>query len=123
MVTCWDAAKMVLDEATARFSPAYRENPEKKGILQEYCKAIGEIAGRAGSTFYYTSVDPDTQRISVSLDVTELEVHGSAVRKDGRRDLPLADLIDRSIVFRIRTDEETGHPMMVFTFPGVWDKV
>ena len=90
--------------------------------------AIGYIAGRAGSTFYHVTVDPDTKRITISLDVTDLKIRGSlgTTQKDRYgyelRDLPLSMLIDRAILFRICIDEETGHPMMVFAFPGIWER-
>ena len=128
MITCWDAVQMVLEEATEEFDPEWREDAEKKDILREYCVAIGYIAGRAGSTFYHVTVDPDTKRITISLDVTDLKIRGSlgTTQKDRYgyelRDLPLSMLIDRAILFRICIDEETGHPMMVFAFPGIWER-
>lgn len=122
MITCWDAALITLGETTKQFAPEWRENAGKKSILGEYCEAVGSIANRAGSTFFDTEVDPETKCITMSFDVADLEVRGAAVRKDGKRDLPLADLIDRSIVFRICTNQRTGRPLLVFTFPGIWDK-
>ena len=128
MITCWDAVQMVLEEATEQFGPMWKEDAEKKDNLREYCVAIGYIAGRAGSTFFHVTVDPETMRISVSLDVADLVIRGSrgTTQKDrygyNMRDLPLSALIDRAFLFRICTDEETGHPMMVFTFPSIWER-
>lgn len=122
MITCWDATQMVVEEASARFAPEWKENPEKKDILRDYCILIGHLANRGKSTFYDTEVDEDTKHITIRFDVTDLKVYGSGVRSNGERDLPLYDLIDRAITFRICTHEETGHPLLVFTFPSIWDK-
>ena len=122
MVTCWDATKMVVEEASAKFAPEWKENPEKKDILKDYCTLIGHLAERGGSTHYGTDVDEERKYIVISFDVQDLKTHGSGVRRNGERDLPLYDLIDRAVVFRICTDKETGHPELIFTFPGIWDK-
>ena len=128
MITCWDAVQMVLEEAAEEFGPMWKEDAEKKAILREYCVAIGYIAGRAGSTFYHVTVDPITMRIMISLDVVDLVIRSAegTTKKDrygfNLRDLPLSALIDRAILFRLCTYEETGHPMMVFTFPRIWER-
>ena len=46
MITCWDATQMVVEEASARFAPEWKENPEKKDILKDYCILIGHLANR-----------------------------------------------------------------------------
>ena len=128
MITCWDAAQMVLEEATEQFGRMWKEDEEKKDILREYCVAIGYIAERAGSTFFHVTVDPITMRIMISLDVEDLVIRSAegTTKKDrygyNLRDLPLSALIDRAVLFRICTDEESGHPMMRFTFPGIWER-
>ena len=122
MITCWDATQMVVEEASAKFAPEWKEDAEKKDILKDYCILIGHLAERGGSTHYNTEIDEAKKRIIISFDVQDLKTHGSAVLRDGERDLPLYDLIDRAIVFRICTDEETGHPKLIFIFPSIWEK-
>ena len=56
MITCWDAVQMVLEDTAEEFAPFWKEDPEKKDILREYCVAIGYIAGRAGSTCLRTNM-------------------------------------------------------------------
>lgn len=123
MITCWDATQMVVEGASAEFAPEWKENPEKKDILKDYCVLAGLLAQRGKSTFYDTTVDRETKHITIRFDVADLRVYGSSVRRNRERDLPLYDLIDRAITFRICTYKENGHPLLIFTFPSIWDKV
>lgn len=38
-IKCFDVAEMVIEEATNRFAPIFKEDTERKDILQQYCEA------------------------------------------------------------------------------------
>lgn len=110
-INCFDAASMVIDEANTRFYPQYRENREKKKILQEYCEALDNLAREFNGTSFTVEIDEEEKTIAITMVCPDIVVRTKEHR--------LYDLIERSLKVMFSTDED-GSLAITFVFPSIW---
>lgn len=112
-VKCFDVVEMVTDEATAQLAPRYRENPEAKDILREYCQAIDQIAREFRGEYFEASLDELGNRIQISLGCHAILCSKKHI---------LHELIDRAICFSVIPAED-GLLELELVFPSIWRRV
>ena len=110
-INCFDAASMVIDEANTRFYPQYRENREKKKILQEYCEALDNLAQEFNGTSFTVEIDEEVKTIAITMVCPDIVIKSKEHR--------LYDLIERSSKVLFSTDEN-GDLTVTFVFPSIW---
>ena len=112
-MTCYDAAEMVLDEATQRFAPLFRENRENKLILRQYCDALDLLAEEFDGVSFEIDVDEITMEITLTMECGEIELSSAKHR--------LFQLAALSKKFSIRHGE--GDTLaLAFTFSPIWER-
>ncbi len=112
-VSCFDVVTMVTDEATTQFSPYYRENQERKEILQQYCEAIDVLAKEFDGESFEVEVDDIKMTISIRMECPDMVIQGS--------DHPFYALAERALSIGFSHGE--GDTVAVeFVFPSIWEK-
>ena len=114
LVKCFDAVSMVVEEATNQFAPLWGIDSHKYEILEQYCKAIDELASEFSGISYDVGVDEIEMTVQVVLECLDLTV---ASRKHR-----FYELAERSLSFGFSTSED-GNLNVKFVFPSVWERV
>lgn len=110
-IKCYDAARMVLDEATKQFAPLFDEDAGKVLKLKGECEYIERIADAFGGVSYEIEVNPENFDIKISVSCQDkVIVRSEGIHRSG------AKYIDVSI------DEDGGDNLicLTFVFDGVW---
>lgn len=74
---CYDAATVITDEATRRFSPSKRESAILKKVFKEHCGIIDRLATRFGGSKAEIEIDENTTDIIIKLDCIDPEIQDS----------------------------------------------
>lgn len=112
-VSCFDVVTMVTDEATAQFSPLFRENKERKAILRQYCDAIDMLAKEFDGESFEVEVDDIEMTISIKMECPDMVIQGSAN--------PFYALAERAVSIGFSHGE--GDTIIVeFVFPSIWER-
>ena len=113
-VTCFDAAKMVIDEATRQFAPGLLPNDYKMYQLKAVCDKITDLADRHNGVSYETEVNDETCDISITLVCSMIIVQEIPH--------PFIDIADQSKSIQISGTQGGENVSIRFTFPGIWGK-
>ena len=112
-ITCFEAAKMVIDEADNQFGGNWKINEEHYDILKHYCDYIDILAKEQGGEAYEIEVDDTTMTVSIGIECTEFMIHENINL--------LCELVKRSVSFGFTASEE-GKILVKFTFPSIWQR-
>lgn len=110
-ITCYDVVRIMLDEATKQFSPAFKEDSEKKRELERYCDWITIISDEFGGESYDIEIDDVTIDISVSLTCKEI--------KTTEQTPALYMLLSRTKSVELEAVDDT-YIKIKFVFNGIW---
>lgn len=113
-VNCFDVVEMVIDEATARFRPLFRENREAKAILQQYCDVIDSLAQEFSGESFDVEVDEIKMTIAIKMECPDI-----VIQSGGHR---LFNLAEHANEIRFSSGENDT-VAVEFVFPSIWDKV
>jgi len=114
-VKSFDYTKMVLDEATEKFSKfSWDLNEKKVDILKDYCDAIDEVLRATDGESFEVEVDEDTMNIYMTLSCANVVMESEEDK--------LYKLIDRALVVSFAAAKDCYHVLIRFTFPSVWEK-
>ena len=112
-VKCFDAVSTVVDEATSRFAPIWKENKESKRILAQSCGAIDSLSDEFGGESFEVDVDDIKMTITVRLECQDMTL-GSQKHK-------YYDLAQRALSFGFSVSE-SGNLVIEFVFPSIWER-
>lgn len=113
-VNCFDVVSMVVDEATAQFSPLWKINNDKYRVLKQYCGVLDSLA----TEFNGESFDVEVDDIAMTIAIT-MECHDVTIESKNHKYYSLAQC---ALAFGFSVSDE-GLLCMKFVFPSVWDKV
>jgi len=112
-VKCWDAAEMVVDEATRQFGCLLKPDEVRKENLKRCCGMIDSLAEEFDGYSYEINIDDETMWITISLVCGEFKTtaHSSC----------LCRLLQRTdtVSFSKAADEQIR---VDFGFRGIWVK-
>lgn len=112
-IKCFDVVEMVVEEASRQFTPLFRENAERKGVLKEYCAAIDELAEDFNGESFEVSVDDIKMTISIKLECPDILIQS--------KEHPFYELVKRSTELHVSHGD--GDNLAVeFVFPSIWEK-
>lgn len=112
-VKCFDAVSMVTDEATAQFSPLWKENRENKKLLAQYCRAIDSLSDEFGGKSFDVEVDDVKMTVTVRLECDDMTLKSQAHK--------YYDLVKRSVSFGFSASK-SGDLVVEFVFPSIWER-
>ena len=112
-IKCFDVAKMVIEEATNRFAPIFKEVSERKDTLQQYCEAIDDLCNQFGGISYEVEVDEIAMTISIRVDCTDIHISGN--------NKTFLQLAERAITIAFAPGENSKNIIMEFVFPSIWE--
>lgn len=113
-IKCFDVVESVIDEATTRFAPTFRENKDNKHILKTYCDALDKIIDDISGNSIEVEVDEIKMTISIAIGCDEVIIYPE-------NDL-FYKLAERSVTLGFYPDEDDGSMVMEFVFPSIWEK-
>ena len=113
-ITCYEAAELVLDEATGRFAPQFSENKEYKRIFRQYCDALDMLAEEFNGVAFDIEVDEISMEITVTLSCGEFVLESARHR--------FYQLAARAERMSFRAGEEPDTLELAFTFPPIWER-
>lgn len=112
-VKCFDAVEMVTDEATKRFAPMFREDPEAKDILREYCDALDSMTPDFDTESFEVEVDEIKMTIAIRMECGEIVVTN--------QEHVLYKLMQRALSVKFyHGDGDTIVAELVF--PSIWER-
>lgn len=112
-VKCFDVVTMVTDEATAQFGPSFRENKERKQILELYCGVMDKLAEEFGGESFEVEVDEIKMTIAVRMECEDIIIqsHDHLFYKLAMHALS------------VRFSHVNSNAMAIeFVFPSIWEK-
>ena len=112
-VKCFDAASMVVEEATSQFKPIWKIDKEKYRILEQYCDAIDEISDEFNGISYDVEVDDIAMTISIVLECQDILIQ--------QKSHIFFSLTQRTNAIGFSVSEN-GNLNVKFIFPSVWNK-
>lgn len=112
-VECFYAVSMVTDEATAQFSPFWKENRESKKILAQHCRAIDSLSDEFGGKAFDVEVDDIKMTVTVRLECDDMTLKSKTHK--------YYDLVKRSVSFGFSTSK-SGDLVVEFVFPSIWER-
>ena len=110
MNSCYNYAELVLDEASERFAPLFRENREHKKVFRQYCDVMDELAREFNGVSFEFEVNEETMDISVTLVCPDIVLQYANHR--------FYELTARALSVRFGVLE--GNLAVTFTFPSIW---
>lgn len=113
-VKCFDVVSMVVDEATDQFSPLWKINKERYGILKQYCDVLDSLV----EEFDGESFDVEVDDIDMTIAIT-MECHEITIESQNHKYYSLAQ---RAIAFGFSVSNN-GLLCAKFVFPSIWEKV
>lgn len=112
-ITCYDVVRIMLDEATKQFSPAFKEDSERKRRVERYCDWITIISDEFGGESYDIEIDDVTMDISVSLTCKEIETTEQTPA--------LYMLLSKAKSVKLMAVDDT-YIKIKFVFTGIWER-
>lgn len=113
IIKCFDAAAMVIEDATERFKPSMSLNTKKLDVFKQYCDIIDDLAEEFEGESFEVEVDEITMEVTVALECGEVIIESS--------DHMFYELIKRTNRY-IFTQSEEGNLVIKFVFPPLWGK-
>ena len=113
-IRCFDVAEMVIEEATNRFAPIFKEDPERKDILKQYCEAIDELCSQFGGNSYEVEVDEIEMTISIRVECTDIQI------SDEKK--LFIQLAERAVKHAFTPGEDGKTIIMEYVFPSIWTR-
>ena len=113
MMDCYNYAEIVLDEASVRFAPLFRENRESKKVFRQYCSILDDLAHEFNGESFEFEVDEETMTISVTLVCPDKVLQYNSHR--------FYELAARALSVRFSVSE--GKLAVTFEFPSLWVRV
>lgn len=114
LVNCFDVAEMVIEEATSRFAPLFRENREAKNILRQYCDVLDALAQEFNGESFEVEVDEIKMTIGIKLECPDIVIQSEEHR--------FYMLAKRALTVRF-SHGENDTVAVEFVFPSIWEKV
>lgn len=112
-IKCFDAASMVIEDATERFKPLWCIDDEKLNVLKQYCDAIDLLSKEFDGESFEIEVDEITMEISIALECGEI-----VIESDNHI---LYDLAKRAVKYGF--SPSTKDTLLIkFIFPSIWNK-
>lgn len=113
MIKCFDIVSMVTDEASARFAPLFKEDPERKDILREYCEALDVVAEECSADSIEAEVHEIEMTIAIRIESADITVSKNHI---------FYELVDRALSVRYFN---SGNDSVIteFIYPSIWQKV
>ena len=112
-VKCFDVVTMVTDEASAQFSPSFRENKERKQILEQYCGILDKLAEEFDGESFEVEVDEIKMTVVVRMECPDIIIqsHDHLFYKLAMHALS------------VRFSHVNSNAMAIeFVFPSIWEK-
>lgn len=113
VVECFDAVKMVVEEADRQFGVRWRINKKYYDILKQYCEFIDVLTKEHNGVAYEVEVDDIEMTISIGIECAELMVSKSINL--------LCELAKRTVSFGF-TPSDDGNILVKFIFPSIWER-
>lgn len=110
------AASLVLDEATARFSPNYRVSIELLDHFRAYCAVLDDVVSEPDCKGYNISVNENTHDITVTLYMKELNIASQSFAKI--EEAATKANTDWTVVFRAENDDLCVNVVT----SGIWEE-
>lgn len=111
-VNCFDVVSMVVDEATAQFTPIWKINNDDYRILQQYCRALDALASEFDGETFEVSINDD-KTVSIMMECEDMTIK--------TRVHDYYELAQRAVSFGFSVSED-GDLVIEFVFPSVWEK-
>lgn len=113
-IKCIDLANDVIDEATERFKPEYRESDGLREEFCDICDIIDDLIEDVLAEGFEVDVDDETKDIIIVVESINLVTY--------EIDHYFYEAIERCKAFSFSRNGE-GDLVTTFRFPGVWRKV
>lgn len=113
-IKCYDVVDSVIEEATKRFGPLYKENEESKKILKQYCEAIDKIIDDISGNSIEVEVDEIKCTITIAIGCDEVIVYPE--------DDLFYKLAERAVSIGFYPDEDDGAMVFELVFPSIWER-
>lgn len=110
---CFDVVSMVVDEATSQFAPIWKENEEKKEILEQYCEVIDSLSNEFDGESFEVDVDDIKMTISIKLECQDMTLRS--------KNHKYYELAQRAVSFGLSVSE-SGNLVVEFVFPSIWER-
>lgn len=112
-VKCYDTVSMVIDEATSRFAPLWKENRESKRILAQYCRVIDDLVNEFDGESLEVDVDEIQMTISIKIECQDITLESQKHKYYG--------LASRAVSFGFSVSNN-GNLVVEFVFPSIWER-
>ena len=113
-IKCIDLANDVIDEATERFKPEYRESDELRDEFDDICDIIDDLIEDVLAEGFEVDVDDEMKDIIIVVESINLVTD--------EIDHYFYEAVERCKAFSFSRNER-GDLVTTFRFPGVWRKV
>ena len=113
-ISCADITDIIIKEASDAFSPDFRENPEYRDVLREYCEAFDKLAPVISCKEFTAEVDLEFKTVAITAECGYFDY--------GRNSSPLLlDLMERALSLNFYHGR--GDTVAIkFTFPSIWER-
>lgn len=112
-VKCFDAVKMVVDEANKQFAPIWKMNEERFEILQQYCGVIDKLSSECEGESYEVEIDDIAMTVAITMDCSDMIVDYN------RHDF--LSLAERTVSIGFSVSDE-NRLAIKFVFPSLWER-
>lgn len=110
-IKCFDAALMVIEEASERFTPTKEPDPQKLHLFKQCCEGIDMLSKEFGGRSFEIEVDEETMDISVALECGEIIIE--------TKEHIMYELAKTAKRFEFSQPEEDVM-LAKFVFPSIW---
>lgn len=114
MTKCFDVAKMVLDEATERFSPLWDIDQERLEIFESYCLGVDSVVEEFDAESLEIEVDEIMMNVSVRIGCPSVIIYS--------KHHLFYELVKRSVSIGFKNVNEDLIEISL-VFPSLWKKV
>ena len=108
----YNVVSEVLDEASKRFSPLFKQNDDKRKGIQKICEMIDNIVEPFDGESFDIEVDEENKNICMSLECHDVTIDSKTH--------PLYGVIGCSCSFQV-SHKDSDTMILQFTFPSIWD--
>lgn len=114
-IHCYELANEVIEDATERFAPEYRDSDELRQEFDETCEIIDEFIEDTLAEGFEVDVDDERKDIIITVETICLEVRYP-------NHAFFYEAVERCKAFSFSRNE-VGDLVITFRFPGIWRKV
>ena len=113
-IHCYELANDVIEDATERFAPEYRDSDELREEFDDICGIIDELIEDTLAEGFEVDVDDENKDIIITVETICLEAYYPNLSF-------FYEAVERCKAFSFSRNE-AGDLVITFRFPGVWRK-